>query len=272
MRELGRHAPVGPISYLPPGGSGLSVHRRQNIKTGNRNLTPRKGRPMNATNGNRRSRQRLATLSATTLLCGALASYGAQGPGAWASSTPPEQLTLAIARTGTQAAGAPPLLAIYIKENPQVHWNLVENVTEEKLLAEEAAGDAPSAAMLDTTNLVATMATSDAILPLQPLITASKLNMSQFTEASLYSNTYLGAQYAPRFFEDTYALYYNKTLFKRAGIASPPVTLSQLVAEAVKLSITGSNGQSRSWDLSRRCQKSWRVTCSAGTGPAPLAR
>lgn len=34
----------------------------------------------------------------------------------------------------------------------------MENVTEEKLLAEEAAGDAPSAAMLDTTNLVATMA------------------------------------------------------------------------------------------------------------------
>jgi multiple sugar transport system substrate-binding protein len=198
---------------------------------------------MNATNGNRKFRRRFATVSFTTLLCGALASYGAPGPEAWASSTQPEQLSLAIAWTGTQAAGVPPLLAIYNKENPQVHWNLVENVTEEKLLAEEAAGDAPSAAMLNTTNLVATMATTDAILPLQPLITANKLNMSQFTSASLYSNTYLGAQYALPFFEDTYALYYNKTLFKKAGIASPPVTLSQLVADALKLTITGSNGQ-----------------------------
>ena len=50
----------------------------------------------------------------------------------------------------------PPLLAMYNKENPSVHWDLVENITEEKLLAEEAAGDAPSVAMLDTTNRVAT--------------------------------------------------------------------------------------------------------------------
>ena len=129
---------------------------------------------------------------------------------------------MAIAWTGTQAAGVPPLLAMYNKENPSVHWNLVENVTEEKLLAEEAAGDAPSVAMLDTTNLVATMATTAAILPLQPYISSSKLDLNQFTPASLYSNTYLGAQYALPFFEDTYGLYYNKTLFQKAGIAGPP--------------------------------------------------
>lgn len=150
---------------------------------------------------------------------------------------------MAIAWTGTQAAGVPPLLKIYNQEHPDVHWNLVENVTEQKLLAEEAAGNAPSVAMLDTTNLVASMATTGAILPLQPYISSSKLDMNQFTYASLYSNTYLGAQYALPFFEDTYALYYNKTLFQKAGIAQPPATLSQLAADAKKLSITGSNGQ-----------------------------
>ncbi len=121
--------------------------------------------------------------------------------------------------------------------------NLVENVTEEKLLAEEAAGDAPSVAMLNTTNLVATMATTAAILPLQPYISSSKLAMNQFTPASLYSNTYLGAQYALPVFEDPYGLYYNKTLFHKAGITSPPVTLSQLATDAKKLTITGPNGQ-----------------------------
>jgi multiple sugar transport system substrate-binding protein len=150
---------------------------------------------------------------------------------------------MAIAWTGTQAAGVPPLLKIYNKAHPDVHWNLVENVTEQKLLAEEAAGDAPSVAMLDTTNLVASMATTGAILPLKSYISASKLNLGQFTTASLYSNTYLGAQYAMPFFEDTYALYYNKTLFAKAGISQPPVTLSQLAADAKKLTITGSNGQ-----------------------------
>jgi multiple sugar transport system substrate-binding protein len=184
----------------------------------------------------------MATFGSAALVATTLTAYAGPAARAWASSQP-EQLTMAIAWTGTQAAGVPPLLAVYNKENPGVHWNLVENVTEEKLLAEEAAGDAPSVAMLDTTNLVATMATTGAILPLQSYISGSKLNMDQFTPASLYSNTYLGSQYALPFFEDTYGLYYNKTLFKKAGIANPPVTLSQLATDAQKLTITGSNGQ-----------------------------
>ena len=192
----------------------------------------------------KRSKTFTVKLGTGALLVATLAAYGTPGGQAWAStSTSPEQLTMAIAWTGTQAAGVPPLLAMYNKENPSVHWNLVENVTEEKLLAEEAAGDAPSVAMLDTTNLVATMATTAAIQPLQPDISSSKLNVDQFTPASLYSNTYLGAQYALPFFEDTYGLYYNKTLFQKAGIAGPPTTLSQLVADAKKLTITGPNGQ-----------------------------
>jgi multiple sugar transport system substrate-binding protein len=201
--------------------------------------------PMTTPRTPRRSKSFTVKLGSGALLAATLAAYGSPGGQAWASGTSksPEQLTMAIAWTGTQAAGVPPLLAMYNKENPSVHWNLVENVTEEKLLAEEAAGDAPSVAMLDTTNLVATMATTAAIQPLQPDISSSKLNLDQFTPASLYSNTYLGAQYALPFFEDTYGLYYNKTLFKKAGIAGPPTTLSQLATDAKKLTITGPNGQ-----------------------------
>jgi multiple sugar transport system substrate-binding protein len=155
-------------------------------------------------------RRSTATVSTAVLLTGMLSAYGSITSPA---SAAPEQLTIAIAWTGPQAAGMPTLMAMYNKENPSVHWTLVENVTEEKLLAEEAAGDAPAVAMLDTTNLVATMATTGAILPLKSFIAMSKLNMNQFTSASVYSNTYLGAQYALPFFEDTYGLYYNKTLF-----------------------------------------------------------
>jgi multiple sugar transport system substrate-binding protein len=192
----------------------------------------------------RRPRAALASLSVVgALLAGALAACSSSPSGGAGTKADPEQLTIAIAWTGQQAATMPPLLKIYNQEHPDVHWNLVENVTEQKLLAEEAAGDAPSAAILDTTNLVASMATTGAILPLKSDISSSKLNLNQFTTASLYSNSYLGAQYALPFFEDTYALYYNKTMFAKAGITQPPTTLSQLEADAKKLSITGSNGQ-----------------------------
>lgn len=186
---------------------------------------------------------RLATLATATATITATAALAATPLGATDASASPEQLTLAIAWTGAQAAGVPPLIKVYNKEHPSVHWSVISNVTEQKLLAEEAAGDAPSAAMLITTDLVATMATTGAIVPLKSYITASNFKLNQFTPASLYSNSYLGAQYALPFFEDTYGLYYNKTLFKAAGISSPPVTLQQLAADAAKLTITGSNGQ-----------------------------
>jgi multiple sugar transport system substrate-binding protein len=182
-------------------------------------------------------------LAVGVVAAGALAGCSSSPSNGAGTKADPEQLTLAIAWTGQQAATMPPLLKIYNQEHPDVHWNLVENVTEQKLLAEEAAGDAPSAAILDTTNLVASMATTGAILPLKSDISGSKLNLNQFTTASLYSNSYLGAQYALPFFEDTYALYYNKTMFAKAGIAQPPTTLSQLAADAKKLSTTGSNDQ-----------------------------
>ncbi|WP_433293694.1 extracellular solute-binding protein [Pseudonocardia sp. CA-142604] len=189
------------------------------------------------------ARARLGALTCGALLASALAGCSSSPSSGTGTEAHPEQLTMAIAWTGTQAAGVPPLLKIYNQEHPNVHWNLVDNVNEQKLLAEEAAGDAPSVAMLDTTDLVASMATSGAILPLQSYISSNKLNVNDFTPASLYSNSYLGAQYALPFFEDTYALYYNKTLFEKAGIAQPPTTLSELAADAAKLSITGSDGQ-----------------------------
>ena len=192
-----------------------------------------------AARGRPRSASRAVALVATALTSTALL---AAVPVA-ASAASPEQLTFDIAWTGAQGAGVPPLINLYNKEHPSVHWTLVQNVPEQKLLAEEAAGDAPSAAMLITTSLVATMATTGAIVPLASDIAQSKFSLKQFTPASLYSNSYLGAQYALPFFEDTYGLYYNKTLFQQAGITSPPVTLQQLAADAVKLTKAGSNGQ-----------------------------
>src|ERR1700749_949109 len=99
---------------------------------------------MNSPNGKRAARACLATLGCGALLSGTTSGYGGLLTQAHAGSAPAEQLTLAIAWTGTQAAGVPPLLKIYNQEHPSAHWNLVENVNEQKLLAEEAAGDAPS--------------------------------------------------------------------------------------------------------------------------------
>jgi multiple sugar transport system substrate-binding protein len=124
-----------------------------------------------------------------------------------------------------------------------VHWTVEANYDEQKLLAAVAAGDPPAASMMGTTAYVPTYAAKGAILNLTSYIKKSKLNLNQFTYTSLYSNSLLGVQYALPFFEDTYGLYYNKTLFAEAGIKNPPTTLQQLAADARKMTKTGANGQ-----------------------------
>ncbi len=152
-------------------------------------------------------------------------------------------LVMAVRWTGAPAHAVATLLQMYEKTHPGVHVILQEGVTSQKLLAEVAAGNPPNVAMLNTTNYVPTFAAKGAILYLQPFIQRSHLNMNQFTPASLYSNSLLGHQYAMPFFEDTYAMYYNKTLLAKAGIHQPPQTLQQLLADARKTTILGRNGQ-----------------------------
>src|SRR5438128_675421 len=41
---------------------------------------------------------------------------------------------------------------------------------------------------------------------------------------------------------DTYGLYYNKTLFKKAGLTHPPRTMSELMADAKKLTVRNPDG------------------------------
>jgi multiple sugar transport system substrate-binding protein len=56
-----------------------------------------------------------------------------------------------------------------------------------------------------------------------------------FANASVYK----GTQYALPFITSTRALFYNKTAFKKAGIAAPPTTWLQLVNDAQKLKKAG---------------------------------
>lgn len=156
-----------------------------------------------------------------------------------------ENLVLALAWSGPTnlIATMRAIVADYNRTHPGVHWTVVYNYSEEKLLSDIAANRAPAADMLITTQFVPTLAAKGAIQNLTPYIQKAHLQMSQFTPASLYSNSLLGVQYALPFFEDTYGLYYNKTLFAQAGIKAPPTTLQQLAADAKLLTKVGANGQ-----------------------------
>jgi multiple sugar transport system substrate-binding protein len=63
-----------------------------------------------------------------------------------------------------------------------------------------------------------------------------------FPATSRYYTQYKGTRCALPLLVDSTGLYYNKTLFKKAGITHPPRTLSELSADAKKLTVRNSNG------------------------------
>ena len=61
-------------------------------------------------------------------------------------------------------------------------------------------------------------------------------------DAALRYTGYNGDQCALPVLSDAYGLYYNKDMFQRAGISSPPKTLSELEADAKKLTVLNPDG------------------------------
>ncbi len=155
----------------------------------------------------------------------------------------PEELSIWLNWSDTPVVTAfNGLISEYNRTHPSVHWKVVSSVQEDKFVASVTAGSPPDVAMLGTTYYVGSLAASGAALDLTPYITKGHLNLSDFTHAALSSVSAFGRQYAMPFLEDTYMLYYNKTLLAGAGISRPPLTLSELASDARKLTVTGSNG------------------------------
>ena len=70
----------------------------------------------------------------------------------------------------------------------------------------------------------------------------SHISASMFPATTQYYTQYKGIRCALPLLADAYGLYYNKTLFKAAGITSPPKTMSELTADAKKLTEQNSDG------------------------------
>ena len=69
------------------------------------------------------------------------------------------------------------------------------------------------------------------------------IDASMFPPAPRYYTQYEGKRCALPLLADDYGLYYNKKLFKAAGIKSPPKTMSELTADAKKLTVRDKSGK-----------------------------
>lgn len=112
-----------------------------------------------------------------------------------------------------------------------------------KLSTAMAAGTGPDLAMNDN-NTVPARAAAGAIVDLQPFIKRDHFNVNQFFPVLVNQMKYKGDMYAFPLDTDVRVLYYNKTLFKQAGLDpnKPPKNWKQLEQYSDKLTKYNSNG------------------------------
>jgi len=124
------------------------------------------------------------------------------------------------------------------KEHPNIHVKAVSAITDDKINQALRAGgpNAPDVVSSFSTDNVGAFCSSGAFVDLTPFLEKSGIDPKKvFPPAQATYTQFEGNQCALPLLSDAYGLYYNKDMFKAAGIAGPPKTLSEFDADAVKL-------------------------------------
>ncbi|MFJ8020198.1 ABC transporter substrate-binding protein [Streptomyces sp. NPDC096311] len=146
-----------------------------------------------------------------------------------------------------EIAGVKALVAGFEKTHPNIHVNIVANMTDDKInQALRSGGDkAPDVISSFTTNNVGKFCSSGALVDLNPFFKKAGIDpATTFPKAMNEYTQFDGNRCTVPLLGDAYGLYYNKNEFKKAGISSPPKTWSEFETDAKKLTV--SNGDSYS--------------------------
>ncbi|MGW2044433.1 ABC transporter substrate-binding protein [Streptomyces sp. NPDC001858] len=136
------------------------------------------------------------------------------------------------------------LVAGFEKAHPNIHVNVVGNMTDDKINQALRAGGskAPDVISSFTTSNVGKFCSSGALVDLNPFFKKADIDpAATFPKAMNEYTQFDGDRCAVPLLGDAYGLYYNKTAFEKAGITAPPKTWSEFEADAKKLTIAQGN-------------------------------
>jgi multiple sugar transport system substrate-binding protein len=134
------------------------------------------------------------------------------------------------------------VIADFEKKFPNVTVNSVGGINDDKITAAIRGGNAPDVALSFSSDNTGAFCSSGAWIDLQPYIDRDHVDIGAFPKAVQQYTEYQGTRCAMPLLADDYGLYYNKDLLANAGIKSAPRTISELTADAKKLTQRGSDG------------------------------
>ncbi len=183
--------------------------------------------------------KRVVSAAALLLLAGLAAAAVAGG----ARQASPTKLTVWVGwSAGKELITFKKVAAEYDKAHPDVTLDVVGGIVDQKIVAAIRAGQAPDVVSSFNSYDVGIYCGTKAWLDLTPFLQKSHISTSIFPSATMYYTQYGGTRCALPLLADTYGLYYNKALFKKAGITAPPKTISELTADAKKLTKRNPDG------------------------------
>jgi multiple sugar transport system substrate-binding protein len=147
-----------------------------------------------------------------------------------------------------EIAGVKALVAGFEKTHPNIHVNIVANMTDDKInQALRSGGDkAPDVISSFTTNNVGKFCSSGALVDLNPFFKKAGIDpATTFPKAMNEYTQFDGNRCTVPLLGDAYGLYYNKNAFQKAGISSPPKTWSEFETDAKKLTISKGDSYSQ---------------------------
>src|SRR5438874_4600203 len=135
------------------------------------------------------------------------------------------------------------VVAEYDRNHPGVTVKVVGGINDNKITAAIRSGTAPDVVSSFNSYNVGTYCSTGGWIDLEPLLKQSHVDANAFPAAPRYYTQYSGKRCALPLLADTYGLYYNKALFRKAHISHPPRTTAELTADAKKLTTRDSSGK-----------------------------
>jgi multiple sugar transport system substrate-binding protein len=176
---------------------------------------------------------RRAVAALLVLLALGIAAVGATA--ATTRSSSPTKLSIWVGWSARELSVFKKVVAEYDKAHPDEQWSVAGGITDDKIVASIRAGNAPDVASSFNSYDVGVYCGTGGWIDLSSLLQKSNISPSLFPAATRYYTQYNGKRCALPLLADTYGLYYNKALFKAAGLSGPPKTMAQLFQYAKKL-------------------------------------
>src|SRR3954452_17987119 len=186
------------------------------------------------------------TLGALVVGCGGGSGGGNSGDSKSASSggnsKAPVTLKVWVGWSQRELSVFKGVVADYHKLHPNVTVDVTGGIADNKIVAAIRAGSAPDVVSSFNSYNVGVYCGTGGWIDLSPFLKKDGISTTEFPAATNYYTQYGGKKCALPLLADTYGLYYNKALFAKAGIKEPPKTISELTADAKKLTIKNPDG------------------------------